>query len=51
MWLDLVLCLLAFGAGAGLMALDRRRLTREIERLNRLIALVKAALNQSERMR
>ncbi len=51
MWLDIALCLLAFTAGAGPMALDRRRLTQEIERLNRLIALVRAALNESERLR
>ena len=51
MWLDLVLCLLAFAAGAGLQRLKNRRLKEEVERLNRLMGLVRAALHQSERAR
>ena len=51
MWLALAICVLAFGAGAALERLKRRHLQREIERLNRLLDLVRAALERSESAR
>jgi hypothetical protein len=51
MWLALGLCTLAFAAGAALERLKRRHLQREIHRLNRLLDLVRAALDRSERTR
>ena len=51
MWLEAVVPVLTFGIGAGVMALGRRHLKLEIERLNRLLELTRAALRQSERLR